>query len=67
MQIKELLEKVQEAYDKDPDSHVAIWIWENYATSPKYDSCIAEKAETTEIFDGTFVVSCDKKGLSYKK
>lgn len=66
MKIKELLEKVQKVYDKNPDKEVGIWIWENYSTSPNYDSCIAEKADIVEIFDGAFVISCDKKGHKKK-
>ena len=67
MKIKELLEKVQKAHDKNPDTDVGIWIWENYVTSPNYDSCIAEKADIVEIFGGAFVISCDKKGSPIKK
>lgn len=66
MKIKELLEKVQKVYDKNPDKEVGIWIWENYGKSPNYDSCIAEKADIVEIFDGAFVISCDKKGHKKK-
>jgi hypothetical protein len=67
MEIKELLEKVQREYDKNPNANVAIWIWENYAKSPNYSSCVAEDAKVVEIFNGDFVISCDKKGSSEKK
>lgn len=66
MKIKELLEKVQKVYDKNPDTEVGIWIWENYGKSPNYDNCLAENAEIVEIFDGAFVISCDMKGHKKK-
>lgn len=66
MKVKELLEEVQKAHNKNPDADVGIWIWENYGISTNHDSCIAENADITEIFDGAFVISCDKKGL-FKK
>lgn len=56
MKIKDLLEKVQKAYDKSPDADVDIWIWENYGKSPNYDSCAAEKADITGIFDEVFMI-----------
>ncbi len=68
MKIKELLVKVQEAYNKSPDADVAIWISEDYEKSPdKFDSCTAEKAALTGVFNEVFMLSCDKKGIKKPK
>ncbi len=66
MKIKELLEKVKDANKKNPNADVAIWIWENYGTSMNKESCIAENADVVDLFNGVFVISCDKKGSTKK-
>ncbi len=66
MKVKELLEKAKKAHSLNPDADVGIWIWENYATSANKESCIAEYAETIEMFNGAFIIGCDKKGSTKK-
>lgn len=66
MKIRELLEKAKKAHSINPDADVGIWIWEDYAKSMNRESCIAENAEIVDIFNGAFVISCDKKESTKK-